>query len=72
LDGVFELVIVNDKHTNKYHVIFDVFPDILEFRTKDLYSPHPTALGWWKHRGRADYLIALSNGEKINPIRCKT
>ena len=59
---------MNDKRTNKYHVIFDVFPDILEFRTKDLYSPHLTAPGWWKYRGRADDLIVLSNGGKINPI----
>ncbi|KAE9365218.1 putative NRPS-like enzyme [Stipitochalara longipes BDJ] len=67
-EGVFEQVIVNDKTTNKYQVIFDVFPDLPEFRTKDLYSPHPTAPGWWKYRGRADDLIVLSNGEKINPI----
>jgi hypothetical protein len=37
-DGVFEQVIVNDKRTNKYQVVFDVFPDILEFRTKHQYS----------------------------------
>ena len=66
--GVYEQAIVNDKRTNKYQVVFDVFPDILEFRTKDQYSPHPTAPGWWKYRGRADDLIVLSNGEKINPI----
>jgi thioester reductase-like protein len=67
-DGVFEHVIVNNKSTNKYQPIFDVFPELTEFHTKDLYSPHPTAAGWWKYRGRADDLIVLSNGEKINPI----
>jgi len=66
--GVFEQVIVNDKSTNKYQSVFDVFPEMEEFRTKDLYSPRPTAAGWWKYRGRADDLIVLSNGEKFNPI----
>jgi hypothetical protein len=67
-DGVFELVIVNNEQTNKYQGIFEVFPNLKEYRTKDLYSPHPTVPGWWKYRGRADDLIILSNGEKINPI----
>lgn len=67
-DGIFELVIVNNEQTNKYQGIFEVFPNLKEYRTKDLYSPHPTVPGWWKYRGRADDLIILSNGEKINPI----
>ncbi|KUJ09297.1 uncharacterized protein LY89DRAFT_690344 [Mollisia scopiformis] len=67
-DGIFELVIVKDDRTNKYQPIFQVFPDISEYRTKDLYSANSEAPGWWKYRGRADDLIVLSNGEKINPI----
>ena len=67
-EGIFEHVVVNDKRTNKYQYVFDIFPGLSEYRTKDLYAPHPTAAGWWKYRGRADDLIVLSNGEKINPI----
>ncbi|CZS91474.1 related to nonribosomal peptide synthetase MxcG (component of the myxochelin iron transport regulon) [Rhynchosporium graminicola] len=67
-EGMFEHVIVNDERTNKYHHIFDVFPELSEYRTKDLYSPHPTAPGWRQYRGRIDDLIVLSNGEKIDPI----
>jgi hypothetical protein len=62
------LFVVNDKRTNKFQYAFDVFPGLSEYRTKDLFSPHPKAAGWWKYRGRADDLIVLSNGEKINPI----
>jgi thioester reductase-like protein len=65
-EGMFELVIVNDEKTNKYHGIFETFPGIREYRTRDLYTSE--SQGWWRYRGRADDLIVLSNGEKINPI----
>ena len=44
-DGIFEHVVVNDKRTNKYQFVFDVFPGLLEYRTKDLFSPHLKAAG---------------------------
>jgi hypothetical protein len=58
-EGIFEQVVVNDRRTNKYQYVFDVFPGLSEYRTKDLYSPHPTAIGWRKYRGRADDLIII-------------
>src|SRR6187402_1027750 len=67
-EGIFEFVIVNDARTNKYHGIFEVFPTLSEYRSRDLYAPHPEAPGWLRYQGRADDLIVLSNGEKINPI----
>jgi len=67
-EGNFELVIVSDIQKNKYHGIFEIFPGLKEYRTRDLYSAKPGAPGWWTYRGRADDLIVLSNGEKINPI----
>jgi thioester reductase-like protein len=67
-EGVFELVIDNDPRTNKYHGIFEVFPELKEYRMRDLYTPSPNAPGWMRYRGRSDDLIVLSNGEKINPI----
>ncbi|KAF8859904.1 acetyl-CoA synthetase-like protein [Acephala macrosclerotiorum] len=66
--GIFELVIDKDDRTDKYQPVFQVFPGINEYRTRDLYSANENAPGWWKYRGRADDLIVLSNGEKINPI----
>lgn len=64
--GISELVIVKDSKTDKYHGIFEVFPDITEYRTRDLYQSRGE--GWWQYKGRTDDLIVLSNGEKINPI----
>lgn len=65
-EGVFELLITRDSDHIKYHGNFYTFPDIQEYRTRDLYSPESPGL--WTYRGRADDLIVLSNGEKINPI----
>ena len=64
-DGSFELVILKDSRTDKFHGIFEVFPDLSEYRTKDLYEPRGG--GWRHYKGRTDDLIVLSNGEKINP-----
>jgi long-subunit acyl-CoA synthetase (AMP-forming) len=38
------------------------------FAIKDLYAKHPTKLDRWLYKGRADDLIVLSNGEKLNPL----
>ncbi|KAI6351823.1 hypothetical protein MCOR25_009733 [Pyricularia grisea] len=48
--------------------IFYTFPDLQEYRTKDLYIKHPTLPNHWKYHGRADDVIVFSNGEKLNPV----
>ncbi|XEU99844.1 hypothetical protein FSHL1_005131 [Fusarium sambucinum] len=47
--------------------VFLIFPDLKEYRTKDLVSKHPTKPHLWLHRGRLDDLILLSSGEKVDP-----
>ncbi|RKU46996.1 hypothetical protein DL546_007719 [Coniochaeta pulveracea] len=48
--------------------VFYTFPDLSEWSTKDLYSPHPTLPDHWLYRGRADTVIVFSNGEKLNSL----
>ncbi|RDW94351.1 hypothetical protein BP5796_00114 [Coleophoma crateriformis] len=68
-ENIFEIVMVNDPMTNKYHGTFEVFPQLKEYRTKDLWSPVPDLpSGWLRYQGRANDLMALSNGEKVNSI----
>lgn len=38
------------------------------YRTKDLFEEHPNKPDLWRFRGRADDVIVLSNGEKLNPV----
>ncbi|KAK0386750.1 hypothetical protein NLU13_6586 [Sarocladium strictum] len=47
--------------------VFLMMPDIDEWSTGDLVSPHPTKPNLWSVIGRMDDLIVLSSGEKFNP-----
>ncbi|KAJ5715826.1 NRPS-like enzyme [Penicillium malachiteum] len=67
-DGLYELVIPRVENSLVIHSIFHTFPTLKEYRSKDLYVPHPTNPNLWKYHGRFDDVIVLSNGEKLNPI----
>ncbi|KAG9666459.1 acetyl-CoA synthetase-like protein, partial [Aureobasidium melanogenum] len=47
------------------HFGFNNGEQATEFRTKDLFSPHPTKPGLWKYRCRKDDLILLSGEVKM-------
>lgn len=38
------------------------------FRSKDVFSPHPTVPHAWKYLGRLDDRVTLTNGEKVLPL----
>jgi nucleoside-diphosphate-sugar epimerase len=66
-DDLCELVIQRGKNRN-FHGIFHTFPDLVEYRSKDLFRQHPTKGNLWQYAGRLDDIIVLSNGEKFNPV----
>ncbi|KAF7592004.1 hypothetical protein BBP40_000784 [Aspergillus hancockii] len=66
-DGVYEAVIRGGENRD-FLGISHIYPDITEYRTKDLFTPHPTRLGLWRYHGRFNDVIVFSNGEKFNPI----
>ncbi|KAH0380094.1 acetyl-CoA synthetase-like protein, partial [Aureobasidium melanogenum] len=47
------------------HFGFNNGEQATEFRTKDLFSPHPTKPGLWKYRCRKDDLVLLSGEVKM-------
>jgi acyl-CoA synthetase (AMP-forming)/AMP-acid ligase II len=47
--------------------IFQTFPDIDEYATGDLFTPHPIRPNTWKFAGRADDLILFGHGIKFHP-----
>ena len=67
-EDLFELVIARNTEFELSQGVFQTFPHLQEYSTKDLYSPHPTKPDLWQYRGRSDDVIVFSNGEKINPI----
>ena len=66
-DDLYEAVMVRSKECEMYQPVWNVFPDLREYHTRDLYSKHPTKAGLWMYRGRMDDIIVFVNGEKLNP-----
>ncbi|KAF9770435.1 hypothetical protein IL306_012028 [Fusarium sp. DS 682] len=64
----YELVIRRKGPEPGVQATFYNFPELDEWRTSDIYSPHPTLKDHWLYKGRADDVIVFSNGEKLNPV----
>ncbi|KAL8732298.1 MAG: hypothetical protein Q9166_002870 [cf. Caloplaca sp. 2 TL-2023] len=66
--NLFELCFLREPHLDLFQSMFATFPDRQDYPTSDLYSKHPTKPDLWKYQGRADDIITLTNGEKVNPV----
>lgn len=67
-DDFYELVLVRNEYTERFQPIFALFPTDREFRTRDLFRPHPSKEDFWMHTSRVDDVIVFLNGEKTNPV----
>lgn len=67
-EDIHELVFVKDENFERNQPVFSHFPQLTEYETRDLFSPHPTTPARWRHRGRIDDIIVFINGEKTNPV----
>lgn len=65
--GLYELVFPRTDLIHRATLYFHSFPQLNEYRTKDLFTPVEGEPGWWTYRGRADNWIAMSNGLKFDP-----
>ncbi|EXJ86687.1 hypothetical protein A1O3_03640 [Capronia epimyces CBS 606.96] len=67
-DGLWEQFQTRNPKLHLFQAFFQTFPDETEIAIKDLYAEHPTKPGRYLYKGRADDVIVLSNGEKLNPL----
>jgi thioester reductase-like protein len=69
-DGVYELVVRRDEalDTQIPFGILELSQLDKEYRTRDLFEPHPTVPDAWCWRARADDVVVFLNGEKTNPV----
>ena len=66
-ENLYELVMKRGLTVVRYQPPFCLFPDLQEFSTRDLFSPHPTKPDLWAYEGRSDDLIVFLTG--LKPIR---
>ncbi|TAQ86650.1 hypothetical protein B7494_g5036 [Chlorociboria aeruginascens] len=71
-DDLFELVVISDKSLERSSSLYHNYPDLKEWRTKDLFKQHPTKPGLWKFHARRDDILVFSSGEKLNPLPMET
>ena len=69
IEDIYELFIVRHSELESHQQIFKTFPELNEFRTRDLFKRHPTKENLWNHCGRADDILVFLTGEKVNPIK---
>ena len=67
-DGCWEGIIKRNPLAEEEQPVFKVFPQLQEWSTKDLFTPHPTTLGAWVYKGRADDIITFADGTSFNPL----
>lgn len=66
--GAYEVVLFTDASTERTSALNHNLPGVREWRTKDLFKPHPTKPTLWRYFGRRDDILVLSNSEKFNPV----
>lgn len=62
--GLHELVIKRVKDAPQ--PCFAIFPDLDEFRTKDVFTQHATNKDCWRFESRSDDVLTFSTGEKVS------
>ena len=67
-DDCFEAIIIRNTNVEEEQPIFKIFPQINEWSTKDLFTPHPTIPGVWNLKSRADDVIDFADGTSFNPL----
>ncbi|KAI8950476.1 hypothetical protein F4801DRAFT_548745 [Xylaria longipes] len=71
-DGSFEMVLHQDPKFSLRRSLWHNFPSVKEWRTGDLFMPHPSKHGLWRFHGRLDDLIVLSSSHKLRPLEMET
>ncbi|KAF4627460.1 hypothetical protein G7Y89_g10695 [Cudoniella acicularis] len=61
-EGVYEAFVVRNLNLEEEQPVFKLFPELQEYATKDLFSPHPTKPDTWMYKARSDDMINFSAG----------
>ena len=59
---LYELVVHKKPDLERFQQIFYIYPELDAFRTKDLFTQHPTEPDTWTFAGRTDDVVTLNTG----------
>ncbi|KAL9053698.1 MAG: hypothetical protein Q9206_003833 [Seirophora lacunosa] len=68
-DDLYELVFRRQDEYRRWQQIFDIYPDLDVFHTKDLFIKHPTKADLWAYAGRADDIVTFSHGIDVHAAK---
>ncbi|KAL8991407.1 MAG: hypothetical protein Q9169_007874, partial [Polycauliona sp. 2 TL-2023] len=68
-DELYELIFRRQDEYRRWEQIFDVYPDLNVFHTKDLFTKHPTKDDLWAYAGRADDIVTFSHGIDVHAAK---
>ncbi|CAG7926853.1 unnamed protein product [Penicillium olsonii] len=64
----YEMIIQRNDSILPHQAVFQNFPNLQEWATKDVFRKHPSVANLWEYAYRRDDIIVFSSGEKMNPI----
>lgn len=69
-DDEYELFLIRSPESEVHQLPFNIFPQLQEYPTRDLFVRHPdeNKANLWRWSSRADDVIVFLNGEKTNPV----
>ena len=67
-DGCYEAKIKRNPLAEEEQPVFKIFPQLQEWSTKDLFTPHHTTRGAWVYKSRADDIITFADATSFNPL----
>lgn len=67
-DGLSELVLFSSKELEGTSWLYHTFPDVTEWRSRDLFEQNPANPVLWRFFGRVDDILVFSSGEKLFPV----
>ncbi|KAK0506918.1 hypothetical protein JMJ35_010618 [Cladonia borealis] len=67
VDRLFEDFIIRNTNFKDEQPVFKIFPQLMEYPTKDLWAVHPSKPNLWAYHGRADDIIVFGPGYMCNP-----
>lgn len=65
-EGVYEAYVIRNSDVEDEQPVFKLFPHLREYKTGDLFAPHPEKEGLWTFKGNVDDLVHSMCGA-INP-----